>query len=221
MKYYTSVKMKKKKQAQPQVDEKKMDIGYSQHNSEARSKKHECGVMEASTVVSGRGATRMEKRGTLGISHIPTHHLEVLHTLVGLVLPPYFQAGLGEASTLHLCSGLMNICLQTCPRREHLHRRHKLETLFSHSWLWQSCQTTSARWGRLCHSGYLTFEVPGLLESGQRAWLPSGQVGSLFQKTQEDGNEGSTHRTPTGSVGSVGPHHRLRILPESGVSQSH
>lgn len=58
----------------------------------------------------------MEKRGTLGISHIPTHHLEVLHTLVvGLVLPPYFQAGLGEASTLHLCSGLMNICIQTCP----------------------------------------------------------------------------------------------------------
>lgn len=73
----------------------------------------------------------------------------------------------------------------------------------------------------MCHHDYLGPEVLCLLESDQRAELPSGPDWFAHNGPGEEGDEESTHRILLGIVGRAGSHHRLRVLPESGVIQSH
>lgn len=118
----------------------------------------------------------MEKTETLGISHILTLHLEAdLDDFGGAThpcsktRPPSLHPS--WAGHLHpTCAlGLLNIVFKPVFEGSTSPRRHKPEALFSRSWLWQSCQTTSALWSHLCNNEYLTSGAPGLLESGQRA----------------------------------------------------
>lgn len=67
------------------------------------------------------------------------------------------------------------------------------------------------------HHDYLGPEALCLLESDQRAELPSGPDWFAHKGPREE----STHRVFLGTVGRVGSHHRLRVLPESSVIQSH